>query len=728
MGNLRTNILSTFLNDRKLLKIKFPSKKVSKYYGKNAFTFETMKTLLSGSKCKEFQETLSKGQDMRPELLDAVATAMKNWAINEGATHYTHWFQPLTDATAEKHDAFLNIKSDGTAIEEFKGDILIRQEPDASSFPSGGLRNTFEARGYTVWDPTSKPFLKESKNGKTLYIPTIFVSYTGEYLDNKGPLLKSLNEVNKIATEVCHYFDKYITSVQATLGWEQEFFLVDQLLFNARPDLVLSGRTLFGNKPAKGQQLDDHYFGSISPRVKNYLRDLECEAYKIGIPIKTRHNEVAPAQFEIAPIFEEVNKAVDHNLILMNIMKKISTRHKFKVLFHEKPFDQLNGNGKHNNWSLQTNTDVNLLSPSSKAKTNLQFLTFFINTIKAVHDYAPLLRASIASAGNDHRLGANEAPPAIISVFIGSKLTEVLEQLEKNEDVSIDKGDNLYMKLGIDKIPSILLDNTDRNRTSPFAFTGNKFEFRAVGASANSALPMTILNLIVANQLTDFRDKVDTLIKEGQKKEVAIINVLREYIKSSKNILFEGDGYGDEWVEEAKKRKLENIKDTPRALDTYLKDKNIALFKRFDVLKESEIFARHEVILEKYLMKVQIEADVISELALNTILPVAIKYQNQILNNIQMSKHLGIENLEIMSLAHSISKHINNVYSLVNQMINDSKKIDEIKDIREKAIAYADIIKGKYFDTIRENIDKLELLVDDSQWPLPKYRELLFLR
>ncbi len=727
MGNLRTDILAT-LNGRQPINVEIPSKKISKYFGKNAFTLKKMKTLLSPSNYKEFREALNKGQDITPQLADSIATAMKNWAIDEGATHYTHWFQPLTDTTAEKHDAFFDLKSDGTVIEEFKGNVLIRQEPDASSFPSGGLRNTFEARGYTVWDPTSNPFLMESGNGKTLCIPTIFVSYTGEYLDNKGPLLKSLNRLGKIASEVCHYFDKNVTNVQPTLGWEQEFFLIDRVLFNARPDLVLSGRTLFGNKPAKGQQLDDHYFGTITSRVQSYLQDLEVEAYKIGIPIKTRHNEVAPGQFEIAPIFEETNTAADHNLILMDIMKKVSTRHNFRVLFHEKPFARLNGNGKHNNWSLQTNTGVNLLSPSSKAKVNLQFLTFFINTIKAVHDYSSLLRASIASSGNDHRLGANEAPPAIISVFIGSKLTEILKQLEKNEDTIIDKGDNLYMKLGIDKIPSILLDNTDRNRTSPFAFTGNKFEFRAVGASANNALPMTILNLIVANQLTDFKEKVDILIEEGQKKEVAIVNILREYIKSSKNILFEGDGYGNEWVEEAKKRNLENIKDTPRALDSYLKDKNIALFEKFKVLNKSEIFARHEVMLEKYLMKIQIEADVISELALNTILPVTIKYQNEILNNIQMSKQLGIENENIERLADTISKHINTVYNLVNQMTDDNKKINEIKNIREKAVAYADIVKGKYFDNIRESIDKLELLVDDSQWPLPKYRELLFLR
>ena len=563
---------------------------------------------------------------------------------------------------------------------------------------------------------------------KPFCIPSVFVSYTGEVLDHKTPLLKALHCLDKAARAVCHYFDRNVTSVKATLGWEQEFFLVDKALFNARPDLVLTGRTVFGNQPAKGQQLDDHYFGTIPSRVQRYLQDLEIEAYKIGIPIKTRHNEVAPSQFEIAPIFEEVNTAVDHNLILMDIMKKVSRRHNFKVLFHEKPFARLNGSGKHNNWSLMTNTGQNLLAPSSKAKVNLQFLTFFINTIKAVHDYAPLLRASIASSGNDYRLGANEAPPAIISIFIGSTLTKVLEQLENNADVALSKGDNLYIKLGIDRIPAILLDNTDRNRTSPFAFTGNKFELRAVGANTNPSLPMMVLNAIVAKQLQLFKIDVDARIAKDEKREVAIVNVLRDYIKSSKSILFEGDGYSDNWAEEAQKRSLENVKDTPRALDFYLSESSLQLFRDLDILNESEIHARHEVMLENYIMKIQIEARIMGDLALNYILPTAVKYQNELLENLELKRKLGLENGQVEVLAKRISGYIDSIYELVNRMIATRKEVNQIEDLRTKAIAYADRVKGQYFDPIRWNVDKLELFSADELWSLPKYRELLFLR
>lgn len=727
MENLRTSALNT-LNERQPIDVASPSKKVSEYFQNNTFSVVKMQSLLSPNHFKSLQKYLQKGDEqISPALADAVATAMKNWAIEHGATHYTHWFQPLTGATAEKHDTFFQF--DGIrGLEEFKGSTLVRQEPDASSFPSGGLRNTFEARGYTAWDPTSNAFLMESGNGKTLCIPTVFVSYTGEVLDHKTPLLKALHALDKSARAVCQYFDRNVTSVKATLGWEQEFFLVDTALFNARPDLVLTGRTVVGNQPAKGQQLDDHYFGTISSRVQRYLQDLETEAYKIGIPIKTRHNEVAPSQFEIAPIFEEVNVAVDHNLILMDIMKKVARRHNFKVLFHEKPFARLNGSGKHNNWSMMTNTGQNLLAPSSKAKVNLQFLTFFINTIKAVHDYAPLLRASIASSGNDYRLGANEAPPAIISIFIGSTLTKVLQELENNADVVLSKGDNLYIKLGIDQIPAILLDNTDRNRTSPFAFTGNKFELRAVGASTNPSLPMMVLNAIVAKQLQLFKAEVDAKIAQNEKREVAIIDVLRGYIKASKSVLFEGDGYSKSWAEEAQKRGLENVKDTPRALDAYLSKSSVELLRDLDILNEPEIHARHEVMLENYIMKIQIEARIMGDLALNCILPTAIKYQNELLDNLVLRQKLGLEAGQVEVLAKRINRYINSIYKLVDQMIKTRKEINQIEDLREKAIAYADRVKADYFESIRWNVDKLELFSDDKLWPLPKYRELLFLR
>ncbi|MFT5917741.1 MAG: glutamine synthetase [Flammeovirgaceae bacterium] len=719
-----------FVQGRKPITVTPPSKKVSDYFGTHVFSSETMKEVVSPDAFKKLTQAIKKGERIEPSVADAVATAMKNWAIERGATHYTHWFQPLTGLTAEKHDAFFELKPDGTTIEQFKGNALVQQEPDASSFPNGGLRNTFEARGYTAWDPTSPAFLIESGNNKTLCIPTVFVAYTGEALDNKAPLLKAMDRLDKAATSVAQYFDRNVTKVNSSLGCEQEFFLIDKALHDARPDLVASGRTVFGSTPPRGQQMDDHYFGSIPSRVQRFLQELEIECYKVGIPIKTRHNEVAPSQFEVAPIFEEVNVAVDHNSLLMDLMNKVGERHDFAVLFHEKPFQGLNGSGKHNNWSLVTDTGKNLLQPSTKARTNLQFLTFFVNIIKSVHEHADLIRASIASAGNDFRLGANEAPPAIISVFIGSQLTAVLDELEKNGDIKIDKGDNVFMKLGIDKIPPILLDNTDRNRTSPFAFTGNKFEFRAVGSSTNTALPMTVLATALADQLEKFRQEVgDQLDGEG-KKEVAIINVLRKYIKESNEIRFEGNGYGDEWVEEAKKRGLSNIPDTPSALDAYLSEKSLALFKRQDIMTKPEIEARHEILLENYIMKVQIESRVMADLALNTIIPASIKYQNSLITNVKGLRDIGLdsETEEIVAKIKKISAYIRNLKTLSTQMIEARKVANAKEDIKEKALNYCHDVKGVFFADIRYNADKLEQFVDDADWPLPKYRELLFLR
>ncbi|MEM1405542.1 MAG: glutamine synthetase III, partial [Bacteroidota bacterium] len=558
MSKLRFSAIEQ-ANNRPSIDVKAPGK-ISDFYGENVFGLSEMQALLAPDVFKQVKKSIDQGLKVDEITADAVASAAKAWAMSKGVTHFTHWFQPLTGTTAEKHDTFFDYLS---GLERFKGSALVQQEPDASSFPNGGIRSTFEARGYTAWDPSSPMFIY----GVTLCIPTIFVSYTGEALDNKAPLLKAVEAVDKAATKVCQLFDRKVTRVKPSLGCEQEYFVVDKALYNSRPDLVMSGRTVFGHNPARGQQLDDHYFGSIPPRIYDFMKDFEIEALKLGIPVSTRHNEVAPSQFEVAPVFEDINVATDHNQLLMDTMEKVAEQHSLRVLFHEKPFAGLNGTGKHNNWSLITNTGVNLFQPSSSARENLVFLTFFVNTIKAVYEYADLLRASIASAGNDHRLGANEAPPAIMSVFIGSQLTSVLDELEKNGNIKVEKGDNMYMKLGIDKIPEIILDNTDRNRTSPFAFTGNKFEFRAVGGSANTASPMTILNLIVAEQLRQFYNEVEKDIKKGTDKKLAIVNVLRKYIKDSKKVRFEGDGYSEDWVNEAEKRGLENVKDTPRALD-----------------------------------------------------------------------------------------------------------------------------------------------------------------
>ncbi|HSY61318.1 MAG TPA: glutamine synthetase III, partial [Cytophaga sp.] len=622
MAHLRFKALET-LNARQPIKVTAPSSKISDYYGENVFGIDAMKRYISSDAVKVVLAATDSGEKIDAITADAVAAGMKCWAIEKGVTHYTHWFQPLTDATAEKHDSFFDLDGEGKPFEKFKGSALVQQEPDASSFPNGGIRSTFEARGYTAWDPSSPAFIM----GGTLCIPTIFVSYTGESLDNKAPLLKSLAAVDKAATEVCQFFDKDITKVTATLGPEQEYFLVDAALFNARPDLLMAGRTVFGHAPSRGQQLDDHYFGSIPPRVNDFMVDFEIEALKLGIPARTRHNEVAPGQYEMAPTFEECNLSCDHNQLIRDLMHKVAEKHGLKVLFHEKPFSGINGSGKHNNWALSTNFGKNLLSPSSKSKENLIFLTFLVNVVKAVNDYADLLRASIASAGNDHRLGANEAPPAIISVFLGTQLTEVLEELEKNGNVRIDKGDNMYMKLGINKIPELLLDNTDRNRTSPFAFTGNKFEFRAVGSAANSASPMTVLNTIVAETLAQFKLEVDKQIDKGVKKEVAIANVLRDYTLSSKKIRFEGNGYSEEWVKEAAKRGLNNVTTTPQALDFWVTPKAKKLFEKHGIYSERELEARYEIMQENYIKKIQIEGRVIGDLSINHIIPTAIDYQ-----------------------------------------------------------------------------------------------------
>jgi glutamine synthetase len=706
--------------------------KITAIFGENVFTLKTAREFLSDEAYKSLLASIKGGKKIERAVANQIASGMRQWAEAKGVTHFTHWFQPLTGTTAEKHDSFFTIKSDGTAIEEFDGAALIQQEPDASSFPSGGLRATFEARGYTAWDPSSPAFVMEIETGKTLCIPTIFVSYTGESLDYKAPLLKALAALDKAAVDVCHYFDKNVTKVTATLGWEQEYFVVDEGLFNARPDLVLSGRTVFGHAPAKGQQLEDHYFGSIPERIYSFMRDYEQEAYKLGIPLRTRHNEVAPAQFECAPIFEEVSVAVDHNLLLMDIMDRVARRHKLRVLLHEKPFAGINGSGKHNNWSMATDTGINLLAPGKTPKTNLMFLTFFVNTIKAVFDYSDVLRASIAGAGNDFRLGANEAPPAIISVFIGEYLSKVLADIKERVGDKFDEQDEAILKLDLHRsIPELLLDNTDRNRTSPFAFTGNKFEFRAVGSSANCANAMIVLNSILAETLKKFKKDVDSLIEKGDKKEIAIMHVIREYVVSSEKVLFEGDGYSDEWHHEAERRGLPNVRTTPLALDAMVTEKAKHLFESNGVYSHIELEARHEIELEKYIKRVQIEARIMGELATSHVLPPAIKYQNILIQNIKGLKEIGLKDNAYsnqLTILVKISEHISKVSELVEKMIEARKIANNVTDTRTKAIAYNSQVKEPYFDDIRYHVDKLELLVDDQEWVLSKYRELLFLR
>ncbi|MEY4110594.1 MAG: hypothetical protein RLZZ46_949 [Bacteroidota bacterium] len=707
-----------------------PIGKSSELYGRNVFQRKAMREFMSKEAYESVVNAMEHGTQIDRKTAEQVAAGMKGWALSMGATHYTHWFQPLTGATAEKHDAFFEPLNDGNAIEHFGAGQLVQQEPDASSFPSGGIRNTFEARGYTAWDPTSPAFLI----GKTLCIPTIFVSYTGEALDYKTPLLKALHAVDKAATEVCQYFDKNVTKVIATLGWEQEYFLVDTALHHARPDLALTGRTLFGHAPAKGQQLEDHYFGSIPERVLSYMRDLEAESLALGIPIKTRHNEVAPNQFECAPIFEEANLAVDHNQLLMDVMAKVAERHNFKVLFHEKPFSGVNGSGKHNNWSLSTNTGKNLLTPGKNPKTNLQFLTFFVNIIKAFHEHADLLRACIASASNDHRLGANEAPPAIMSVFIGSQLSQILDEIEeKVKSGKMSADEKTALKLDIGKIPEILLDNTDRNRTSPFAFTGNKFEFRAVGSSANCSWAMCIINTIMADQLNRFKQSVDALIDKGTGKDEAIFQILKDYIVSSKAIRFEGNGYSDEWVTEATSRGLKNLKTTPEALASLISEKTLKLFDEHQILSKREVEARHEIYLETYTKRIQIESRVIGDLALNHIIPTAFAYQHKLVDNARGMKEIfsdkefsefGAVQVQIIK---EISVHVATIRKHVGEMIEERKKANALHHAHDQAKAYCNKVKP-HFDVIRYHVDKLELLVDDVQWPLPKYRELLFTR
>ncbi len=702
----------------------------SELFGKNVFNENAMRQYLTKEAFEGVMSAIEHGKKIDRKIANQVSSSMKEWALSKGVTHYTHWFQPLTGATAEKHDAFFETIGGGMAIEKFEGSQLVQQEPDASSFPNGGIRNTFEARGYTAWDPTSPAFIY----GTTLCIPTIFVAYTGEALDYKTPLLRALHAVDAAASDVCKYFDKNVKKVTSSLGWEQEYFLIDKALASSRPDINLTGRTLLGHSPAKGQQLDDHYFGSIPSRALNYMRDLETECMLVGIPVKTRHNEVAPNQFELAPIYEEANLAVDHNSLLMDIMGRVASRHDFKVLFHEKPFAGVNGSGKHNNWSLSTDTGVNLLAPGKTPMSNLQFLTFFINTIKAVYKYEDLLRASIASASNDHRLGANEAPPAIISVFIGAQLTSVLEELEGVTKGKLSPEEKTDLKLNVvGKIPDVLLDNTDRNRTSSFAFTGNKFEFRAVGSIANCANPMTVLNTIVAKQLKDFKAEVDVLIEEKDlKKDEAIFNILREYIKSSRNILFEGNGYSEAWEKEAKKRGLSNNKTTPEALKAKISKKAIDLFEEMNVMSKVEAEARYEIEIEEYTLRIQIESRVLGDIAGNHIVPTAVRYQNMLIENVKGLKEIFNNDFEEhakeqIKLIKGISEHIEAIHFTVEEMINARKKANNLKDAVKKAEMYCNEVKP-FFEEIRYHCDKLELMVDDEIWPLTKYRELLFTR
>ena len=729
MPNIRFQSLEA-LSSRKPTEFIVPDGGVPTYYGKHVFNQKAMQSWLSAEAYKSVMSATQHGTKIDRAMADQIASAMKAWSNTLGATHYTHWFQPLTGATAEKHDSFFEPAAGGQAIERFDGGMLVQQEPDASSFPNGGIRNTFEARGYTAWDPTSPAFVI----GKTLCIPSVFVSYTGEALDYKTPLLRALQSIDVAAASVCQYFDKNVKKVTATLGWEQEYFLVDSAMFKARPDLLLTGRTLLGHAPAKGQQLEDHYFGSIPERVIMYMRELEYEAHLLGIPLKTRHNEVAPGQYEMAPLYEEANLAVDHNSLIMDVMEKVALRHGFRVLLHEKPFAGVNGSGKHNNWSLATDTGINLLSPGKNPKSNLQFLTFFINIIKAVHTHADLLRSSIAAASNDHRLGANEAPPAIISVFIGSQLSQVLDELEKIEGGKLSAEQKTELKLNVvGKIPEILLDNTDRNRTSPFAFTGNKFEFRAVGSTANCAGPMTILNSILANQLIEFKAEVDALIENKMKKDDAIFNVLKEYIKSSKDIRFEGDGYSQAWADEAAKRGLSNVKTTPRALDFFVSEQALGLFEGLGIMNHKEVHARHEIMLENYQKKIQIESRVLGDMAGNHIVPTALRYQSLLMQNLQGMKQVFDEATfnrlakVPKSMIEEIAERITVIIEKREAMVEERKKANKLEDMRERAIAYCEKVLP-YFEAIRYQSDKLEMLIDDEVWTLPKYREMLFIK
>jgi len=727
MAELRFSALKEVFN-RMPVEAETPEKNVSKYFGIDVFNLHKMEHYLSLDVFKVVKRAIEEGKSLTRREADQVAIGLKAWALERGATHYTHWFHPLTDGTAEKHDGFIEFGDNGHLVENFSGELLVQSEPDASSFPSGGLRNTFEARGYTAWDVSSPVFIV----GTTLCIPTIFVSWTGEALDYKAPLLKALSLLDKAAVDICQYFDKDVNKVYATLGCEQEYFLIDEALYYARPDIVLAERTLMGHQSAKDQQLSDHYFGAIPERVMCFIEDFECEAYKLGIPVKTRHNEVAPNQFECAPMFEEINLAVDHNQLLMDIMKRVARKHKFRVLFHEKPFSGINGSGKHNNWSMATNTGVNLLSPGKNPKTNLQFLTFLVNVIKAVHDSNELIRASVMNESNSWRLGGHEAPPAIISVFLGTYLINTLNEIaRKVTDKKMTPAQKTELKLGIGKIPEILLDNTDRNRTSPFAFTGNRFEFRAVGSSANCSAAMIALNAAVARQLVKFKKEVDSIIRKGRKKDEAIFQVLKKTIIESENVLFEGDNYSKEWQKEAQNRGLSNIESVPESISRYLASSSRDVLIGSGIFTEKELESRVEVEYEKFTKKVQIESRVLADLAINHIVPTGIKYMSSLLENIKGLKEIFDEK-EYEKLAGTskeaivtISDHITMIKKLVFDMVEERKKANIIEDEYKKALAYEKHVKP-YLDDIRQHIDRLELIVDDEIWPLPKYRELLF--
>ncbi len=729
MAEFRFKALQSVLN-REPVHIQREHILISDYFGMNVFDRPKMKKYLSKEAYKAVSDAIDNSVPVDRKMADQVAQGMKAWATENGATHYTHWFHPLTDGTAEKHDAFIVHGEDTGVVEAFSGKLLSQQEPDASSFPSGGIRQTFEARGYTAWDASSPAFIVDG----TLCIPTVFISYTGEALDYKAPFLRALNAIDKAATDICQYFDKNVTKVQANLGWEQEYFLIDEALYMARPDLVLTGRTLMGHASSKDQQLDDHYFSSIPTRVYRYMEDLENEAYKLGIPVKTRHNEVAPNQFEVAPIFEEANLANDHNQLLMDIMKKIARRHKFQVLFHEKPFAAINGSGKHNNWSLTTDTGINLLSPGKNPKTNLQFLTFVVNTLKAVYDNQDLFRASIISAGNAHRLGANEAPPSILSVFLGSEVSHMLDLMEEAVvDRKMTPDEKTALKLNIGRIPEIILDTTDRNRTSPFAFTGNRFEYRAVGSAANCATAMIALNTALAEQLCKFKVDVDKVIDTGIKKDEAIFQVLKKLIIETKPIRFDGNGYSPEWIEEAARRGLTNVKSVPEAISAFTRDSVKELFKSQDVFSGIELESRAEVEYEKYTMKIQIEARVLGDLAINHIVPTAVQYQTTLLNNVKDIKEVfPAEEFEALAegriaLIREVGGHISTIKLKVKEMVEARKVANKIEHAAEKAKAYEDTVYP-FLDEIRYHIDKLELTVDNELWPLPKYRELLFVK
>ena len=736
-NNLRFQVVEEAFKKR-ALEVKTPKERPSEFFGKYVFTKQKMYKYLPAEVYSKMVDVIENGARLDRSIADAVAAGMKQWAMEMGVTHYTHWFQPLTEGTAEKHDAFVEHDGKGGMIETFSGKLLVQQEPDASSFPNGGIRNTFEARGYSAWDPTSPVFIIDD----TLCIPTIFIAYTGEALDYKAPLLRSLHAVGKAAKDVCQYFYDNVTKVQVNLGWEQEYFLVDEGLYSARPDLLMTGRTLMGHESAKNQQMDDHYFGTIPDRVQAFMKDLEIQALELAIPVKTRHNEVAPNQFELAPIFEECNLAVDHNMLLMSLMKKVARKHGFRVLLHEKPFDGINGSGKHNNWSLSTDTGVLLhapgktegMKPEDAANETLRFVTFIVETLMAVYRHNGLLKASIMSATNAHRLGANEAPPAIISSFLGKQVSELLEHIEKadKEDLFSMEGKQ-GMKLDIPEIPELLIDNTDRNRTSPFAFTGNRFEFRAVGSEANCASAMIALNAAVAEALVNFKNRVDALIAKGQDQTSAIIDIIREDIKECAPIRFDGNGYSDEWVEEATRRGLDVEKSCPIIFDRYLDPESIQMFESLNIMNRKELEARNEVKWETYTKKIQIEARVLGDLSMNHIIPVATHYQTRLAKNVaamievfgtEEGKALCTRNIKIIK---EIADRTQTIETMVEELVNARKVANRIESEREKAIAYHDTVEPK-MDKIRYHIDKLELTVADELWTLPKYRELLFIR